>query len=215
MFKNGFNSRTQTTTPNPTNVNIQNSSGLFTDCNSTFGLINQQSQSQLDNEIIFAIVTCNITNLKRFVTSSNINNIIDKKNKYTALHYAVIIKKNDQIIEYLMSCGANPSIKQDEGKDAIDLSIESNYRFLIDKLLKNKDGELDNLYLKYDKLSYKFKDLEKTNQELSKTNEYLMKSSNEYVEKIEYLKDDNINLKRKFDESEKAFTNLLKKTKKN
>ena len=64
-------------------------------------------------------------------------------------------------------------------------------------------------------MGYKVKGLERTNQELVKTNEYLTKSTSEYVEKIETLKVDNSNLKRKFDESEKAFNNLLKKTKKN
>lgn len=209
-------SRTQTLTQNLTQNSTNNPSNLFAGNYNTLGSQTQtQTQTQSDDEIIFSIVTGNIGILRRLVNSSNINKIIDKKNNYTALHHAVRIKKNDQIIEYLMSCGANPSIKQDEGKDAIDLSIESNYRFLIDKLLKNKDLELDNLYLKYDDLGYKIKGLEKTNQDLVKTNEYLTKSSSEYVEKIESLKVENSNLKRKFDESEKAFNNLLKKTKKN
>ena len=64
-------------------------------------------------------------------------------------------------------------------------------------------------------LNYKVKGLERTNQDLIKTNEYLTKSTSEYVEKIESLKVENSNLKRKFDESEKAFNNILKKTKKN
>lgn len=216
MFRNNF-TRTQTTQNTG-----QNSSNLFSGNCNTLGTQNNnqtqtqtQSQSQADDEIIFAIVTCNITNLRRLVNSSNVNNIIDKKNKYTALHHAVRIKKNDQIIEYLMSCGANPSIKQDEGKDAIDLSIESNYRYLIDRLLNEKETDLDILYTKYDDLNYKVKGLERTNQDLVKTNEYLTKSTTEYVEKIESLKVENSNLKRKFDESEKAFNNLLKKTKKN
>jgi hypothetical protein len=220
MYRNGLNSRTQTTTLNSSNSNIQNSSGLFTGVYNTTGSsgssnLQTQSQTQSDDEIIFAIVTCNITNLRRLVNSSNVNNVIDKKNKYTALHHAVRIKKNDQIIEYLMNCGAKPSIKQDEGKDAVDLAIEANYRYLIDKLLMEKDKELDNLYSKYDDMGYKIKGLEKTNQDLLKTNEFLTKSTTEYVEKIESLKVENSNLKRKFDESEKAFNNLLKKTKKN
>ena len=212
MYRNNFGSRTQTTTQTPT----QNPSNLFVGNHNILGSQTQfQTQTQSDDEIIFAIVTCNITNLRRLVNSSNVNNVIDKKNKYTALHHAVRIKKNDQIIEYLMSCGANPTIKQDEGKDAVDLAIEANYRYLIDRLIKEKEKELDTLYTKYDDLGYKVKGLERTNQELVKTNEYLTKSTSEYVDKIESLKVDNTNLKRKFDESEKAFNNLLKKTKKN
>ena len=222
MYRNNLGTRTQTTTQIPSQNPSQNPSNLFVGNYNTLGSQTNTNthththiQSQSDDEIIFAIVTCNITNLRRLVNNSNINNIIDKKNKYTALHHAVRIKKNDQIIEYLMSCGADPTIKQDEGKDAVDLAIEANYRYLIDKLLKEKEKELDNLYIKYDELGYKVKGLERTNQELVKTNEYLTKSTSEYVEKIETLKVDNSNLKRKFDESEKAFNNLLKKTKKN
>jgi hypothetical protein len=222
MYRNNLGTRTQTTTQipsqNPSNLFVGNYNTLGSQTNTntnTHTHTHTHIQSQSDDEIIFAIVTCNITNLRRLVNNSNINNIIDKKNKYTALHHAVRIKKNDQIIEYLMSCGANPTIKQDEGKDAVDLAIEANYRYLIDKLLKEKENELDNLYIKYDELGYKVKGLERTNQELVKTNEYLTKSTSEYVEKIETLKVDNSNLKRKFDESEKAFNNLLKKTKKN
>jgi hypothetical protein len=101
------------------------------------------------------------------------------------------------LVEYLMSCGANPDIKQNEGRDAIDLSIESNKRYLIDNLLK------------------------KNNAELKETNEYIIKSTDQYVKKIDVLKeenvklkDDNVKLKRKIDDGEKAFSNLLKKVQK-
>ena len=186
-------------------------SNMFAGTYNTLGThtnTNTQTQSRSDNEIILEIVTCNIENLRRLVDSSNVNNVIDKKNKYTALHHAVRINKNDQIIEYLMSCGADPNAKQDEGKDAVDLAIETNHRYLIDILLKEKEKELDNL-------NYKVKGLESKNQDLVKSNEYLIKSTTDYVEKIESLNVENKNLKRKFDESEKAFNNVLKKTKKN
>lgn len=224
MYRNGFGSRTQTQTTQSTQSNQsnqanqanqstqpQNASNFF---NGNYSTLGNNNQSQTDDEIIFAIVTCNITNIRRLINSSNVNNIIDKKNKYTALHHAVRIKKNDQIIEYLMACGADPKIKQDEGKDCIDMSIEANYRFLIDRIMKDQERELDNLYTKYDDLNYKVKGIERTNQDLTQKNEYLTKSNTEYVKKIESLKIENTDLKRKFDESEKAFNNLLKKTRK-
>jgi ankyrin repeat protein len=176
----------------------------------TTSTINNKSE----DDIIFAIVTHNITNLKRLVNSDNVNKIIDNKNKYTALHHAVRIKKNDDIIEYLLSIGANPKLKQDEGKDAIDLAIEANYRFLIDKLFIDKENELDLIFNKFDNSNYKIKILENKNQELVKTNEYLTKSNTQYANKIEELKIENTGLKRKYEDSEKAFSNLLKKQKK-
>ena len=205
MFRNGFGSKTQTQTSQ------NNFTGSYNTCGTSTSTVRN---SETDDEIIFAIVTGNLSNVKRLINSTNVNKIIDKKNNYTSLHHAVRIKKNDSIVEYLLSCGANPNLKQDEGKDAIDLTIESNYRYLIDKIIKDKDTELDNLYTKFDDVNYKLKGFERTNQELTKTNEYLTKSSEQYVGKIEELKTENTNLKRKLDDSEKAFSNLLKKTKK-
>jgi uncharacterized protein YdcH (DUF465 family) len=219
MFRNGFGSRTQTSAqPQPntfTGTGTPNVLGSQT--NNVAGFSNPPPQiiSQTDDEIMFAIVTGNLTNVRRLVTSANVNRVIDRKNGYTSLHHAVRIKKNDSIIEYLLGCGADPKLKQDEGFDSVDLAIEANYRYLIDKMLRKNEEELDNLYTKYDDLNYKVKGFEQTNQELTKTNEYLTRSNVQYVEKISELKTENTNLKRKYDESEKAFSNLLKKTKKN
>lgn len=206
---------------------------LFTGSSNTLGSTTtstrtNSSRNNSNNEIMFAVLTSNLQEVRRLVNVSNVNNIIDTTNNYTALHHAVRIRGNNLIIEYLMSIGANPKIKQGEGKDCIDLAIESNYRYLIDKLLKEKDVELDKIYDKFDTINYKCKNLERKNAVLVEENEYLKKSSSQYVEKIESLKIENSGLKiensglkmensglkRKNDESEKAFANLLKKVKK-
>jgi hypothetical protein len=114
-----------------------------------------------------------------------------------------------------MSVGANPRLKQNENKDAIDLAIESNYRFLIDKLLNKNEKELDEIYSKFDNINYDNKNLKRKNEELLEENIYLQKSTLQYTEKIEGLKLENSKLKQKYEDSEKAFSNLLKKTKKN
>jgi ankyrin repeat protein len=176
---------------------------------SDISTVNQAISNDLNNNILFSIITGNVCEVKKLVNKNNINNIIDTKNNYTALHYAVKLP-NNEIVEYLVNCGANVNLKQNEGKDAIDLSIEANKRFLINKLITDtsKDSkELDELYVKYDDVNYKFKNLEKTNKTL--------KDANEYLEKVnEELKENNSKLKRKLEDSETAFENLLKKTKK-
>jgi len=175
--------------------------------------------AQNDN-IIFAVVTGNISEVRALVNAGNVNSVIDNKNRYTALHYAVKLP-NNEIVEYLMSIGANPNIKQNEDKDAIDLSIESNKRYLIDRLIKSNSTEVGILTTRCDDLSYRVRNLEKTNTELKATNDYLQKSNGEYIARIEKLNTDiaeketeKRNLKRKLDESETAFANLLKKNKK-
>lgn len=215
MFRNKYNSRTQTQTQ------TQTQPSTFTGTSNILGSTTTRTNSSVNsgrnsssNEIMFAVLTSNPQEVRRLVNSSNVNDIIDTTNNYTALHHAVRIRGNNAIVEYLMSIGANPKLKQGEGKDCIDLAIEANYRYLIDKLLKEKDIELDKIYNKYDTVNYEYKNLEKKNTALVEENEYLKKSTSQYVEKIETLKTENTGLKRKYDESEKAFTNLLKKVKK-
>ena len=45
-----------------------------------------------------------IFNIKKY---NNLVRPIDKKNNFTAIHHAVRIKKNDVIVEYLLSLGLN------------------------------------------------------------------------------------------------------------
>lgn len=214
MFGNKY-SRTQSQSQTQTQI----LPALFTGSSNTLGSTTtstrtNSSRNTTGNEIMFAVLTSNLQEVMRLVNSSNVNNIIDTTNNYTALHHAVRIRGNNSIIEYLISIRANPKLKQGEGKDCIDLAIEANYRYLIDKLLKEKDMELDKIYDKFDTVNYEYKKLQTTNATLVEENEYLKKSSSQYVEKIETLKTENAGLKRKYDESEKAFANLLKKVKK-
>jgi len=174
--------------------------------------INTTTNSTGDT-VIFAIVTGNINEVRRLVNQSNVDNIIDNKNRYTALHYAVKLPNND-IVEYLMTCGADPHIKQIDGKDSIDLSIEANKRFLINKVIAGSSKELDQAYAKLDDVKYNLRTVERKNEELVKTNNHLEKINSEYIKKIDNLKEENKSVKRKLDESEKAFENLLKKNKK-
>lgn len=193
---------------------------------------------QIDNkeqQILFYAITSNLQEIKRLVNSSNVNNCIDTKNKFTVLHYAVKNRGNDAIIEYLLSVGADPKIKQNEGLDSIDLSIESNYRYLINKILKKKDEELDIIYNKLDEVRWECKNLDEKNKHLIDTNNYINKSielninktesaisenkilkleNNVLKQENEHLKLENNSLKRKFKNSEDAFENLLRKTKK-
>ena len=243
IIKSNNSSKTQTKPQTQTqtqthNHNVQNSTRIFTPFTGSSNsvgstttepnLYGQNNLNQNNDNIMYAIITGNLNSVRTLINSTNVNTVIDRKNNYTAIHHAVRIKKNDQIIEYLLSVGANPYIKQDEGKDAIDLTIESNYRFLIDKLMKQKEAELDNIYSKFDDVNYKYKNLDKTNQQLEEENKYLKKSTEQYVAKVDELKTeinklktentnlgiDNLKIKRKYEESETAFSNLLKKTKK-
>ena len=219
-FSNVLGSTNQIQTQTQTQTQTQNqnaSSGGSSGCSSGGSSNTRTSQTGIrnciGNEIMFAVLTSNVQEVRRLVNGSNINDIIDTTNNYTAIHHAVRIRGNDKIIEYLLSIGANPRLKQSEGKDAIDLSIESNYRFLIDKMINKNESELNEIYTKFDSVNYEYKNIKRKNDELVEENNYLKKSQSQYIEKIEELKVENSSLKRKNDESEKAFANLLKKVK--
>ncbi len=213
----GTTTNSNTSSTQASNSNIFSRTGTILSSNSTnsgsAGATTRNGTTTNSDEIIFAVVTGNFSEVTRLVNSSNVNNVIDIKNRYTALHYAVK-QPNNEIVEYLMNCGADPSIKQNENKDSIDLSIEANKRFVVNKVIAKNEKELDELYAKYDEKNYTLKTLERKNKELNETNTYLQKTNSEYVQRIEELKEENKSIKRKLDESEKAFENLLKKNRK-
>lgn len=200
---------------------VQTLSQTTTQISSNSGSSNT-SVSSINTNIMFAIITGNLSSIRTLVNSSNANNIIDTKNNYTALHHAVRIRGNNEIIEYLLSCGADPTIKQNEDKDAIDLAIEANYRYIIDKVYTDTTT----------RLTKKITTLEEENKELQKSNEHLIKTRNEHRNRITELTTELTNEKtitkrkieesekkleeseRKLEESEKAFSNLLKKIRK-
>jgi ankyrin repeat protein len=167
----------------------------------------------IDNDILVAIVTNNFQKVKDLINRQNINKIIDNKNNYTALHYAVTLPNND-ITKYLLEMGADPMLKQNEGYDCYELSLRSGKKYIFDYFKNKQTGIIENLETDNAKLTIKIDDLRRTN-------EYLNKSIDELNQKIVISnrtiesKNKEINkLKRDLEESESAFENLLKKSKK-
>ena len=96
------------------------------------------------DNIIVAIVTNNIKKVKELVNKDNVNQIIDMKNRYTSLHYAITLPYND-ITQYLLDIGADPKIKQSEGFDAYELSLRSGKKFIFDYYKIKQQMEIKNL----------------------------------------------------------------------
>ena len=86
------------------------------------------------NDIIYYLVTSNVDKVKKLVISSNVNQVVDNKNGYTALHYAIQVG-NKELIDYLMSIGASTSIRTSMGHDAYDVSLNYHNRNVIDNIL--------------------------------------------------------------------------------
>lgn len=159
-----------------------------------------------NDDIIFVIVTNNLTRVRNLVNKSNVNKVIDKTNGYTPLHYAVTLPHNS-ITQYLLELGGDPYIKQNEGYDAFELSLRSGKKFIFEYDSNKKDNKIKELESDNIKLINKI-------DEIKRTNEFLINSTDNYNTKITNLTKENTKLKRELEESETAFSNLLKKQKK-
>lgn len=170
------------------------------------------SKNDID-DIILAIVTNNLTKLRALLNRNNINNIIDTKNNYTALHYAVTLPNND-ITTLILELGGDPLIKQLEGYDAYELALRSGKKFIFKYFEQQQQLKINNLQVDNTKLILKVDNIKEENKYL---NESIDKFNNKLTDlhAIIEIKDKEINrLRRDLDESEKAFGNLLKKSKK-
>jgi ankyrin repeat protein len=178
--------------------------------NSRVSTIFQRNDNDNDS-IICAIVTGNLIQVKKLVNRSNVNRIIDLKNKYLPIHYAL---SDNEILKYLLDIGADPTLKQGEGYDAYELSVRLGKTYIFDYYKENQE-------IKITSLENENKELVKKNNKLVEENAYLSRSIDNYNNRI--LSYDNTmkrkieecdKLKKDLNESEKAFTNLLKKQKK-
>jgi len=169
-----------------------------------------------NNSIIFSIVTNDISQVKKLITNKNYNTILDENTGFNALHYAISSPNiNNDIIKYLLSLGVNPKDKiNNQDIDSFDLAFKYNKRYLFEYFNKNKDDEILVLTDKNQILQNK---LEK----LKESNNFLLNSIDSYNTKISKLNEENktkdlqiTTLKRKNEETETAFNNLLKRNKK-
>ena len=97
-----------------------------------------------NTDIIFALSTSDLAEVKKTVNKSNINKVIDTKNGFIALHYAV--KFGDKsIIKYLMDIGSDPNIKTNNSNTSFDLSMKYQNQEVYDIVLNNNKEDLCDL----------------------------------------------------------------------
>jgi FtsZ-binding cell division protein ZapB len=152
-------------------------------------------------DIIYCITTDNYQELTTLVTEANVNAVIDTKNKFTALHYA-IRSDNDKMITFLLNMGANPNLKTADKQDAFDLSLK----------YQNKTAfsyEIEEVRLSNGELQKTISTLQKKINTMDTNSRYLIKSVDELVLKNSNLKDD-ISLLRKDNGSLKTENSSLK-----
>jgi ankyrin repeat protein len=171
--------------------------------------------------ILVSLLSRNVTKIKELIDQYNINDIIDDLTGYTALHYAVTIPNNNDIVKYLLDNGANLKKLQKDNMDSYELATVSNKKYLFEYFKNKQDDKINDLELKNITLNNKITTLEKINKHLESTfdtyNEKIKTLKSEIIKKDdEIIKKDNENnkLKRKNVDTEEAFNQLLKKIKK-
>lgn len=153
--------------------------------------------------LIYYLSIGNINEIKLLVNETNVDDVIDEKNKFTALHYA--IKFGDkEIINYLLSLKPSITKKTASGEDAIDISFKYHNKDVINATLLDKNNQIKNLQKDIDLSERKRRNLE-TN------NSYLVKSVDGLVEKNDQLKYEINVLQNKNKELDEGFNKLKRK----
>ena len=120
------------------------------------------------SDIMYAISINDLNQLKKLINEANVNNVIDTKNRYTALHHAIRMN-NESMVNWILDMGANPSLKTIIGDDAIDLSLKFQCNTAIKHLLDDKNDTISTLKSSVSNLEKKTLNLESTNDHLSKS----------------------------------------------
>ena len=102
------------------------------------GLNFKQAQQNGNTLYHFAVAENDINLLKRIATLG-IDVNARNKDGLTALHRAAMISKNDAVLKFLLSVGADKSIKTEFDETAYDLALENDY-------LKNNQISIDFLH---------------------------------------------------------------------
>jgi ankyrin repeat protein len=135
----------------------------------------RNSGSPNSADIVYYLSTGNIAEIKRIINSFNVDDIVDDKNKYTALHYAIRFG-NKEIIDYLLSLNSSITKKTANNEDALDLCLKYQNRDLINATLNDKNSKIVSLKKDIDVL-------ERKNKMMDSNNAYLVKSVDNLVEK--------------------------------
>jgi septal ring factor EnvC (AmiA/AmiB activator) len=196
------------------------------------------SDRSKQRDTIFAISTDDYQALTTLVNEYNVNQVIDTKNGYTALHYA-IRANNDKMIEFLLKLGANPLAKTNTNQDAFDLSLKYQTKTVISHAINGKSTEIDNqkktisalerkindleinsnylersvkdLGTKQTQLKSEIKDLQTRNNTLESKNSQLTAENTTLRKDLENVTNDREKLKRKYDSLDASYTGLLSK----
>ena len=150
--------------------------------------VNFYSTTSKNSDILYFMSIGNYDDFSKLITEANVNNIIDTKNGYTALHYSIRLD-NEKMMEYVLNMGANPYLKTLTKEDAFDLSLKYQTKFVI-------THQLDDMKEINKELQKTISTLNKKINDMDINSKYLVKSVDELVMKNNLLKTQVYDLKK-------------------
>jgi len=144
-------------------------------------------------DLMYYLMTNNLDKIKQLnlINRGNVNNIIDKINKSTALHYSLQLQDNS-ITNYLLELGADPNVKNASNKDSFELSLDYHKKYVFDFVINSKETIISNLDDECLQLKKKIK-LE------TESKDYLSKSVDNYRSTMKNLQSEIKNINDKND----------------
>lgn len=150
--------------------------------------VNFYSTTSKNSDILYFMSIGNYDDFSKLITEANVNNIIDTKNGYTALHYAIRLD-NEKMMEYVLNMGANPYLKTLTKEDAFDLSLKYQTKYVI-------THQLDDMKEVNKELQKTISTLNKKINDMDINSKYFAKSVDELIGKNNLLKTQVYDLKK-------------------
>jgi hypothetical protein len=154
------------------------------------------TQTIKKSDILYFMSTGNYEEFSRLITEANVNDIIDTKNGYRALDYAIRFD-NEKMITYLLNMGANPYLKNLSKEDAFDLSLKYHTKYVIVHQLNDAKEINKELQRTITSLNRKVNDVETNNKFLVKSIDELVLTNNILKTEISDIKKEHLILRNK------------------
>lgn len=148
------------------------------------------------SNILYYISTENFEEFSKLITEANVNDVIDSKNGYRALDYAIRFD-NEKMIKYLLDMGANPYLKNSLKEDAFDLSLKYQTKYVIVHQLDDVKETNKELQRTISTLNRKVNDIETNNRFLVKSMDEVVMANNILKTEVAEVKKENYSLRSK------------------
>jgi len=191
--------------------------------------INTNDSNRINADIIYYISIDDYEEFVNLMNNENINKVINIKNGYTPLHYAIFYSR-DKMIKYLLDKGVSPNITTVNGEDAYKLSVKYGNMLVINQKFEKDKNSINDLQKNIVILQRKLNSSETNNKYLIKSNDDYLNKNDSLKNEVSILKKDlnklntenieiksenieikseNKTLKRKYENLEKSYDGLL------